>query len=166
MLREEIDSGIPSNRDILRVPVRMRYRHPSSIIIDAIILGPGYQRRSPACVACCSPHPLPDEYQVLSVGLVLSTYICSMVSLASIINPCVPLALPLDSILVGMDDPACSSVLQFEKIDYETLLFKNAEHADKTLTRSSSSYRSPSYSRSYYRPPQPIRRYSHSSSSS
>jgi hypothetical protein len=94
------------------------------------------------------------------------TYICSMVSLASIINPCVPLALPLDSILVGMDDPACSSVLQFEKIDYETLLFKNAEHADKTLTRSSSSYRSPSYSRSYYRPPQPIRRYSHSSSSS
>jgi hypothetical protein len=55
------------------------------------------------------------------------THVCSMVSLAVTINPWPPLPLPFDSISVGMDDPASSSTLQFEMIDYETLVVKNTE---------------------------------------
>lgn len=94
------------------------------------------------------------------------THVCSIVPLASTIAPCVLIPLPLDPISIGVDDPASSSALQFEKIEYETLVINYTEHTDRRLTRSSSSYRSPSYSRSYYRSPQPIRRYSRSASSS
>lgn len=50
-----------------------------------------------------------------------------MVPLASTIAPCVLIPLPLDFILVGMNDPASSSALQSDKIKYDNLVVKNIE---------------------------------------
>jgi hypothetical protein len=55
--------------------------------------------------------------QARKEAILARTHVCSMVSLASIINPCVPLTLPLASIMAGLDDPASSSALWSQKID-------------------------------------------------
>jgi hypothetical protein len=49
------------------------------------------------------------------------THVCSLVPLASTIAPCVLPPLPLDSILVGIDDPASSSALTSGRLNLRLL---------------------------------------------